>query len=135
MVFSSSLFLLYFLPIFLLIYFLIDKKYKNGFGLFASLFFYAWGAPEFIFVVIGSIIIDFYLVRLMNDSVGRKKMVLIGLSVVLNVGLLLYYKYANFFVDNLNTLVQGLGYKEIPWLGVALPIGISFFTFQKLTYS
>ena len=135
MVFSSSLFLLYFLPIFLLIYFLIDKKYKNGFGLLASVFFYAWGAPEFIFVVLGSIFIDYYLVQWMNDSIGRKKIVLIGLSVILNVGLLLYYKYANFFVDNLNTLVQGLGYKEIPWLGVALPIGISFFTFQKLTYS
>ena len=135
MVFSSSLFLLYFLPIFLLIYFLIDKKYKNGFGLFASVFFYAWGAPEFIFVVLGSIFIDFYLVQWMNDSVGRKKIILVGLSVLLNIGLLLYYKYANFFVDNLNVFVQGLGYKEIPWAAVALPIGISFFTFQKLTYS
>jgi len=135
MVFSSSLFLLYFFPIFLLIYFVIDSKYKNMFALLASIFFYAWGAPTFIFIVMGSIIIDYYLVEWMSASVGKKKIVLVSLSVLLNVGLLLYYKYAIFLVDNLNAIAESLGFDAIPWAGVALPIGISFFTFQKLTYS
>ena len=89
MVFSSSLFLLYFLPAFLIIYFLLGKKLKNIFALTASIFFYAWGAPDFIFIVIGSIVIDFYIVNWLNKSQRKKKRILLGLSVILNVGLLL----------------------------------------------
>lgn len=135
MVFSSSLFLFYFLPIFLLLYFIADKRYKNLIVLAASIFFYAWGAPTFIFLVLASIAIDFYLVKWMHQHTGRKKKMIAALSVINNLGLLGYYKYANFFVDNLNGFLQNLGAQEIPWLGVALPIGISFFTFQKLTYT
>jgi len=135
MVFSSSLFLLYFFPIFLLIYFVIDRKYRNYFALLASVFFYAWGAPRFIFIVLASIYFDYWLVGWVYTASGKKKKLLAGLSVALNVGLLLYYKYANFFIENLNSLLESFGVEEVTWAGVALPIGISFFTFQKLTYT
>ncbi len=135
MVFSSSLFLLYFLPAFLIIYFILGKRFKNIFALLASIFFYAWGAPDFIFVVLGSIFIDFYVVKLMDKAVRRKKLLLISLSVLLNIGLLLYFKYANFFIENVNNFLTILGAKNLNWTNIALPIGISFFTFQKLTYS
>ncbi len=135
MVFSSSIFLLYFLPAFLIIYFIIGKTLKNPFALLASIFFYAWGAPDFIFIVLGSIIVDFYLVKEMNISSGKKKKLLTTVSVVLNVGLLGYFKYANFFVENINELLASLGWEQIKWTAVALPIGISFFTFQKMTYA
>jgi alginate O-acetyltransferase complex protein AlgI len=135
MVFSSSLFLLYFLPVFLLFYYFADVKYKNYVALAASLFFYAWGAPAFIFIVIGSIIADFYAVKLMHRSKGRKKRLLVAFSIVLNIGMLLYFKYANFFVENFNLMVEGFGGKPVEWAKVALPIGISFFSFQKMTYA
>jgi alginate O-acetyltransferase complex protein AlgI len=98
--------------------------------------FYAWGAPQFIFIVLASIIVDFYLVQKLNVSKVRKtKRWLLAASVVLNVGLLLYFKYANFFVENVNFVLTEFGLGAMPWLNIALPIGISFFTFQKLTYS
>ncbi|MCB2221357.1 MAG: MBOAT family protein [Bacteroidetes bacterium] len=135
MVFSSSLFLLYFLPAFLLIYYLLPKAAKNIFALLASMFFYAWGAPDFIFIVLGSIVADFYIVQVMNQKTGKQKRLLVGASVVLNIGLLAYFKYANFFVENFNEILGWFGAKHVAWTAVALPIGISFFTFQKLTYS
>lgn len=132
MVFSSLLFLFLFLPLFVLGYHLIEERYKNLFTLFASLVFYAWGAPDFVLIAIGSVIIDFYLIDRMSkfDSIARKWL-LFG-SLVLNVGLLLYFKYFNFFVENVNFL---LGDEQIEWTKIVLPIGISFFTFQKISYS
>lgn len=135
MVFSSNLFLLYFLPVFLIIYFMVGKKLKNPFALFASILFYAWGAPDFIFIVLASIVADFYIVERLFRKKGREKRVLLAISVILNIGLLAYFKYANFFVENINAILQSLGFGAIHWTAVALPIGISFFTFQKLTYS
>ncbi|MEZ5083173.1 MAG: MBOAT family O-acyltransferase [Bacteroidales bacterium] len=135
MVFSSSLFLLYFLPAFLIIYFLLPRILKNYFGLAASLLFYAWGAPDFIFVVLGSIVIDFYIVKALSRSLGRNKKIYITLSVILNIGLLIYFKYANFLIDNFNEIIGWFGSGPAEWAEIALPIGISFFTFQKLTYS
>ncbi|MCK9448392.1 MAG: MBOAT family protein [Bacteroidales bacterium] len=135
MVFSSSLFVLYFLPAFLLVYYFSPRLLKNYVALLFSLFFYAWGAPDFIFIVVGSIIIDFYLVKWMHRAVGNTKRLLTGMSILLNVGLLLYFKYANFFVENLDSLFHVLGRDSIRWTHVALPIGISFFTFQKMTYA
>jgi len=135
MVFSSSLFLLYFFPVFLIVYYLLPRAAKNPFALLASIFFYAWGAPTFVFIVLGSILLDFYLVRMMAVSDGSRKRGLLAASLVLNVGLLLYFKYANFFVDNANAVLNYLGYGSVHWVRVALPIGISFFTFQKITYA
>ncbi|MFC2097290.1 MBOAT family O-acyltransferase [Bacteroidota bacterium] len=136
MVFSSSLFLLYFFPVFIILYFITPVKYKNYFALFASVLFYSWGGPRFIFIVAASIIADFYIIRTMSmTQEGKRKNLFLALSVILNVGLLLYFKYANFFVDNINSALTGMGFSNLSWTRVALPIGISFFTFQKLSYS
>lgn len=135
MVFSSTIFLLYFFPIFLALYYLSAEKYKNYVALAASLFYYSWGAPQFIFIVLGSILIDFFIVKEMYKSVGKKKKWLVISSVVLNIGLLAYFKYANFFVENTNNMLAAMGMHAVHWTKIALPIGISFFTFQKFTYS
>lgn len=135
MVFSSTIFLLYFLPIFLVIYFAVSHKLKNYVALIASLIFYAWGAPDFIFIVIASIFADFFLVKEMHKSTGKRRTVYVTTSVVLNIGLLAYFKYANFFVDNFNEILALFGQNPVSWAKVALPIGISFFTFQKFTYT
>lgn len=136
MVFSSSLFLVYFFPIFFLIYFLIDRKYKNYSILLGSILFYAWGAPKFVFVILGSTFIDYYLVNaLYKSKKGNTRKLFLGLSIFINLGLLLYFKYANFFVENLNSALIAIGSSSKSWIKVALPIGISFYTFQTLTYS
>ncbi len=135
MVFSSILFLLYFLPVFLIIYYLLPYKIKNLWVLAASIFFYSWGAPDFIFIVLGSIIADFYLVKYIHKAEKPAKIWLAGISVFLNVGLLAYFKYANFFIDNVNDLLGQFGHTPVHWIAIALPIGISFFTFQKITYA
>lgn len=136
MVFSSITFLLYFLPIFLLVYNLIDKKFKNYFILLASIVFYAWGASDFIVILVLSTIIDFYIVKALYESPQKKrKQLLLFCSIFMNVGLLAYFKYANFFVDNVNQFLGILNVSGIGWTNVLLPIGISFYTFQTLTYS
>ena len=135
MVFSSSLFLFLFLPVVLLIYYLTGPSKRNIVALLASIIFYAWGGPWFIFLVLASITLDFYIVRWMSGCTGGARRWALGLSILLNVGLLLYFKYANFFVENLNAFLLQMGVGEVGWTQVALPIGISFFTFQKMSYS
>lgn len=135
MVFSSIIFLLYFLPVFLLIYFFTPKSLKNYLILGFSTLFYAWGEPFFVFILFGSTIIDFYLVKEMDISEGRKKKQLLAFSIILNLGLLVYFKYANFFIENVNSVLEGIGFTSIYWTKALLPIGISFYTFQTLTYS
>ena len=136
MVFSSSVFLFFFLPVFLLFYHLVTKAYKNLVIVIASILFYAWGAPSFVFFLLLLMCVDFYIVRAQYRSavVSRKKL-LLSLSIVLNLGSLAYFKYANFFVENLNTFTESVFHSHIPWLNVALPIGISFYTFHALSYS
>ena len=136
MVFSSIFFLLYFLPIFLLGYYFIDKKYKNYWVLVSSIFFYAWGAPKFIFVVLGATILDFFIVnKIYSSKTSRTKKRWLVLSLMLNLGLLAYFKYANFFIDNFNSLIKALGFETVSWTAIALPIGISFYIFQSITYA
>src|SRR5688572_17824732 len=110
MVFSSILFLLYFLPAFLLIYIVLGKKYKNLFILLASIVFYAWGAPRFIFVILSTTLCDFFLVRLMHQAAEeRTRKIFLFLSVSINLALLFYFKYLNFFIDNLNNFLSLTG--------------------------
>lgn len=136
MVFSSSIFLFYFLPIFLLVYNLSKTEYRNYILLLASIFFYSWGAPKFIFLILASTIIDFYIVKKLHFSTKElNRKLLLGISIFLNLGLLMYFKYANFFVENVNILLEAGGITPTKWTEVILPIGISFYTFQTLTYS
>jgi len=134
MVFSSIYFLLYFLPIFLLLYFISPERWKNGVALLASCFFYMWGAPEFFFFVLFSLVVDFYLVKLIEYSEGRLRKRLLWTVIGFDVGILLVAKYLNFFVDNLNAVAHAIGNNGINIAAIALPIGISFITFQKLSY-
>lgn len=131
MVFASITFLIYVLPLFLLAYHIVPNKYKNGFILAFSIFFYSWGGPKFIFAILGTTFLDFFLVNAMHNAKTKsgKRQFLI-LSLCLNLGLLFYFKYCNFFVDNFNQLL-GL---DIQFAKVILPIGISFYTFESLTY-
>jgi alginate O-acetyltransferase complex protein AlgI len=131
MVFSGITFLVYFLPVFILLYHLVPHKFKNAVILIASIYFYSWGGPKFIFVILGTTFLDFMLVAAMHRQKTQKaKRGYLVFSLCLNLGLLFYFKYCNFFIDNINDLFGA----NIPWLRVVLPIGISFYTFESLTY-
>ena len=134
MVFSSTIFLIYFLPFFLITYWLTPQRFRNITALFWSVLFYAWGAPKFIFVLFCSIVVDFFLAKKIYQSEIFLKKKYLLISMVLNVGLLLYFKYSNFFIENANVLLENLGLTGVHWTNLALPIGISFFTFQKISY-
>ena len=110
MVFSSNLFLLYFMPVFFLVYFALPKKTRNYTLLLASIVFYAWGAPDFLLQLLLSITANFFIVKAMcrTDKPKRKKW-LCALSLLISLGLLFYYKYANFLIDNLNALISIFG--------------------------
>lgn len=135
MVFSSVIFLVYFLPLFLSIYFIASNKYKNAILLISSILFYSWGAPLFVFAILATTTVDFYLVNTLHkaQTPKRKKLFLI-LSLLLNVGMLFYFKYCNFFIENFNSILGSFGVKEVAWTKIILPIGISFYTFESLTY-
>lgn len=136
MVFSEIVFLLYFLPIFLAVYFISPKRLKNLVILASSIFFYAWGAPEFVYIALTSIVLNFYLVQWLHKTErSLTKRLLLVASIVLNLGLLAYFKYANFFIENVNSALGSIGVDGVSWTDIALPIGISFFTFQSLSYS
>lgn len=114
-----------------MIYYLVPYRLKNAWALVGSTAFYAWGAPVFVFVLFGSILFDFLLVKQFGQP-NRK--LWLWLSMIGNVGLLAYFKYANFFVDNVNRVLGQAGIENLEWTAVVLPIGISFFTFQKISY-
>ena len=136
MVFSSNIFLFFFLPIFLIAYFVTPQKFRNYTLLLFSLIFYAYGAPDFVFLLVGECIINYFIVRGMakTEKTSSKKW-LCALSVIMALGLLLYFKYANFFMENLNAVLGWMHHEPVGWMKVALPIGISFFTFQSITYT
>ncbi len=136
MVFSSSLFLFLFFPLFLLGYVSLPKNLKNTWILVCSLLFYYWGAPLFIYLLVSATIIDFFLINEIYKSKNEKrKQFFLVASLMLNLGLLAYFKYANFFVSNVNFALESIGFTEVSWTKIALPIGISFYTFETLTYA
>src|SRR3954465_14942546 len=119
MVFSGITFLVYFVPVFILLYHLVPHKFKNAVILVASIYFYSWGGPKFVFVILGTTFIDFFLVQTMHrQSNLRSKRTYLIISLCLNLGLLFYFKYCNFFIDNINHLFG----TEVKWLKVILPI-------------
>ncbi len=135
MVFSSNIFLLYFLPAFLLVYFIVPCRFRNIVLLLFSVLFYAYGAPDFILILLASTVANFYLVKAMHRAkIPSRKKLFCALAIILCLGLLAYFKYANFFVENINGLLSMLGFNSFHWTKVLLPIGISFFSFQSVTY-
>ena len=135
MVFSSALFLFLFLPLFFIVYFIAPTRLKNNAILLFSFLFYQWGAPTFVYLLLLITFIDFFIVQKMDQSIGKKRKQLLVLSLLLNIGLLSYFKYANFFIENTNAILTAAGVKNIAWTHVVLPIGISFFAFETLTYA
>jgi alginate O-acetyltransferase complex protein AlgI len=135
LVFSSPVFLYLFLPIVLILHFGLGKKLRNVVLIIASLFFYTWGEQEYALIILISIALNhiFGLLLARLHSSPKRKLIL-ALAVIINIGLLAYFKYANFFINNINSLLR-LG--QIPLINlppVHLPLGISFFTFHALSY-
>ena len=133
MIFSSIPFLFFFFPLFILLYFTLPFKYKNYILLLFSLIFYAWGEPIYILLMIFSSIVDFINgknIEKYKDDNKKKKIYLI-ISIIINISLLGFFKYADFFIKVINNIL----YLDIPLLNLGLPIGISFFTFQTMSYS
>ena len=132
MLFSSIPFLYFFLPCVLILYFAVPKRLKNGVLMLVSLFFYAWGEPKYVFLMAATILIGYVTGILIEKFRGKPlSKVFLAVSVAVDLGFLAYFKYADFFISNFNA-ATGL---SVPLLRIALPIGISFYTFQILSYS
>ncbi len=132
MLFSGIPFLFYFLPAVLAVYFLVPKSWKNAVLLLFSLVFYGWGEPKYVFLMIATIALFYGCGRAIGACQSQKwKRFWLTVSVVVSLGLLAVFKYADFLLGNVNSLT-GLG---LPLLKLALPIGISFYTFQCLSYT
>lgn len=132
MVFSSIPFLFYFLPAALLLYLIAPKKLKNTVLLLVSLFFYGWGEPKYVFLMAATILVN-YVSGILIEKFERKALskIAFGFALVFSIGMLGYFKYADFFIENIGR-VTGI---SLPLLNVVLPIGISFYTFQILSYT
>ena len=129
MVFSSITFLFYFLPIVLVLYYIVPNKCRNIVLLVSSLLFYFYGEPTYGFIMIASIIITYIFGVLMDKYEKYSKLFLI-LSICVSVGILIYFKYTNFLIQNINLWLR----HKIDFIYVVLPIGISFYTFQLISY-
>lgn len=135
MVFSSLLFMFRFLPAVLLLYFLAPRRMRNVILFLFSLFFYAWGEPKYVFLMLFSITMDYGVGRLIDkykkqQDFKRAKGALM-ISIVMNLGILAFFKYADFLIGSVNGLLG----TSFPLPGIPLPIGISFFTFQTMSYT
>lgn len=128
MVFSSTIFIFLFLPLVLLCYFLAPKKIKNYVLLLFSIIFYLFGGPKFLLVLISVTLID-YIGAILIEKTQKKKLFLI-ITLILNIGTLFYFKYTGFFLENVNNLFN----QNIAIPKIVLPIGISFYTFQAMSY-
>jgi len=137
MVFSSTFFLFAFLPAVIICYYaqrlLFKNRLRNVVLLVFSYMFYLFGAAGFLLILVFSTLAD-YLFGFLIDRDQRRKRLWLSLSVFLNLGLLAYFKYANFYIEELGVILQYLGFSVAGSEKVILPIGISFFTFQKLSY-
>lgn len=139
MVFSSVTFLFFFLPICLAGYYVIPIRLRNTWLLLSSLFFYTWGGGALVTLLIISTVVDYAMGWVVAHGVssGSRRWVRSGVvgSILVNLTLLGYFKYANFIVEQFNTFGQRFGFEQIAWTSVILPIGISFFTFQSMSYT
>ena len=132
MLFSSITFLYYFLPLTMALYLMVPKRFKNLVLLLASLVFYAWGEPKYVFLMAGSILLSYGFGLLIEKFRGKRAgRFFCIVSVLFSLSFLLYFKYADFFLENFNAVTGA----HIPLLNIALPIGISFYTFQLISYT
>ena len=127
MVFASITFLYYFLPLFLIIYFIVPKKYKNIVLLVFSLIFYFYGEPKYILLMLIEVLFSYYMTRYLERNKSKS---LLGIIVSVHILLLCIFKYFNFIISNINNIFNS----NISLLNIVLPIGISFYTFQIISY-
>jgi len=132
-VFSSILFIFRFLPIAMGIYFLTPKKLKNLSLLILSLIFYSWGEPRYFLLMIASIFVDYFIsINIEKNNKNKKiKILLLAISIIFNVGILFFFKYINFFIENINSIFN----MSLNNVKITLPLGISFYTFQTMSYT
>lgn len=129
MVFSSITFLFYFLPIVIAIYYIVPNKFKNIILLISSLLFYFYGEPKYILLMIFSIIVT-YIFGILIDKYRQMSKFFLTLAITISLGLLTYFKYFNFLIENINLWLS----HKIDFIYIVLPIGISFYTFQMISY-
>lgn len=131
MLFSSISFIYYFLPIVLIIYFIVPSKLKNLVLLLSSLFFYFYGEPNYLWILLFSCLINYFFARIIekNRQTKLSKYLLI-IDILINIGMLFYFKYTDFFIQNINNMFGS----DMALLKIVMPIGISFFTFQTMSY-
>lgn len=135
MVFSSLIFLFVFLPVILISYYLTPRNHRNALLLIFSLLFFLWGSGWFLLLFVISALVDYVVGLFIDRNKGRSSAHWwLLFSIIFNISLLVYFKYSNFFIANLNGTLFYLGVKPIGWTKVILPIGISFFTFHKISY-
>ena len=132
MVFSSVVFLYIFLPIMLLVYFSVPKNFKNAVMILASLIFFAWGEIRYIFIMLLLAIMDFFCGKGINKNDGnrKKQRLYLFIDVGVNLLILFFFKYADFIIGNINAVLN----INLPLGNIPLPIGVSFNTFQSLSY-
>lgn len=135
MVFSSLTFLFVFLPIILIVYYSSPRKIRNAILFIGSLVFYAWGEPVYITIMLFSTVFDYInglLIRKYKETeqIKKARIILIN-SIIVNLGILCFFKYSNFFIENVNNIFN----LDIHLLSIVLPIGISFYTFQTMSYT
>ena len=133
MLFSSAIFLFAFLPVVVLVYYLLPKRCaaaRNIFLTAVSLLFYAWGEPRFVFVMLLVIVLSWFFARKIEMTAGTLKKTLLAVAVGADLTVLFIFKYIGFFTENLNHLP----FVQLPVPQITLPIGISFFTFQAISY-
>jgi len=137
MIFASGVFLYYFLPVFLALYYLSPRYLKSYVIAVASYIFYGWWRPDFVILMLISTVVDYtcgeYITK--AHEAGRKGKQWLIVSLVVNLGLLGYFKYVNFGIDSLNILLDSCGISPVRWMDVVLPVGISFYTFQTMSYT
>ena len=135
MLFSSMIFLWFFLPLVFCSYYLIDKRFKNILLLISSIIFYAWGGVSYSLIMLSSIIINYIFALLIDKAIEdnnlKNKKIYLALCIIINLSILGYFKYTNFIISIINSLSQN---KIIELTNIVLPIGISFYTFQALSY-
>src|ERR1017187_10116798 len=136
MLFNSIEFLLFF-PVVTIIYFLLPHKWRWLHLLAASCIFYMAFIPVYIFILFFTIIIDYLAGILIENAEGRKRKLFLICSIVANVGVLMFFKYCNFFITNVNAVLRSLNIQAnpVPLLKLILPIGLSFHTFQAMSYT
>lgn len=131
MVFSSLIFIFRFLPVFLLVYYLVPRYWKNAVLLIGSIVFYAFGEPKYVLLIIASVLVNYLLAAGIGRSRGRAvRTLLLLVDIIFNIGILGFFKYLGFVIENINS-ISGSAF-TVPQ--IELPLGISFFTFQILSY-